>query len=115
MQFSLLHLTHFLDSDANASSIFYELLHTFGYGCFLAVLYLYSGQIWLAMLSHFALDLISYSVGGGGAGFLSLYGNVEAIGAVLVLLVNMIVVILMFGGKQKKVMQENAARMIERI
>ncbi|EEJ71293.1 CPBP family intramembrane glutamic endopeptidase [Lactobacillus ultunensis] len=115
LQFGLLHLTHFLDSDANASSIFYEVLYTFGYGCFLAVLYLYSGQIWLTMLSHFTLDLVSYSVGNGGAGFLSLYGDAEAIGAVLVLVVNMLVVVLMLLGKRKKVMQANAARLIERI
>lgn len=56
VQFGLLHMTHFLDADANVSSIFYEVLYTFGYGCFLAVLYLYSGQIWLSMLSHFTLD-----------------------------------------------------------
>lgn len=115
LQFGLIHLIHFLDSDANASSIFYEVLYTFGYGCFLAVLYLYSGQIWLTMLSHFTLDLVSYSVGNGGAGFLSLYGDAEAIGAVLVLVVNMLVVVLMLLGKRKKVMQENAARLIERI
>lgn len=115
LQFGLIHLIHFLDSDANASSIFYEVLYTFGYGCFLAVLYLYSGQIWLTMLSHFTLDLVSYSVGNGGAGFLSLYGDAKAIGAVLVLVVNMLVVVLMLLGKRKKVMQENAARLIERI
>lgn len=114
-QFGLLHLNHFLDSGVNASSIFYEVLYTFGYGCFLAVLYLYSGQIWLPMLSHFALDLISYSVGNGGAGFLSLYGNVEAIGAVLVFAVNLMFAVLMLWGKRKAVMQNNARKLIERI
>lgn len=115
VQFGLLHMTHFLNSDANASSIFYEVLYTFGYGCFLAVLYLYSGQIWLPMLSHFTLDLVSYSVGNGGAGFLSLYGNVEAIGAILILVVNLLVVLLMLWGKRKVVMQNNTRLLIERI
>ncbi|UTH91650.1 CPBP family intramembrane metalloprotease [Lactobacillus acidophilus] len=115
VQFGLLHMTHFLDADANVSSIFYEVLYTFGYGCFLAVLYLYSGQIWLSMLSHFTLDLVSYSVGNGGVGFLSLYGNVEGIGAALVLAVNLLVVFLMLWGKRKIVMQNNARILIERI
>lgn len=115
VQFGLLHLINFRNYDANASAIFYEVLYTFGYGCFLAVLYLYSGQIWLTMLSHFVLDLVSYSVGSGGAGFLSLYGNVEAIGGVTIMTITLLVTILMLGGKRKRTMQANAARMIERI
>ena len=67
------------------------------------------------MLSHFTLDLVSYSVGNGGVGFLSLYGNVEGIGAALVLAVNLLVVFLMLWGKRKIVMQNNARILIERI
>ncbi|PVV67343.1 CPBP family intramembrane metalloprotease, partial [Bifidobacterium animalis] len=53
--------------------------------------------------------------GNGGVGFLSLYGNVEGIGAALVLAVNLLVVFLMLWGKRKIVMQNNARILIERI
>ncbi len=114
LQFSLLHLYNLTNSEAKLSTTLIQLGYTFGYGCFLAVLYLYSGQIWLPMLSHFTLDLVSYSVS-GGEGFLSLYGNIEIIGGLLVAAVTLIAALLMIFGKQEKIMKLNSQKIIEQL
>ena len=88
-----------------------QVIFTFGYGCFLAALYLYSGKFWLLMLSHFSLDFIAFSISSGG-GVLSWYGNNDLLSNGLSAVVALVMTLVLLLSKQRKVMQENADRLI---
>lgn len=111
LQFGFLHLYNLVNTDTKLTEVLLQVGYTFAYGCFLAVLYLYTGQIWLTMLSHFSLDLLSYSVS-SGPGFLSLYGNPDLLSGLIFASVALLGTILMLFGKRKKVMQINISRLV---
>ncbi|WP_263421712.1 hypothetical protein [Lactobacillus crispatus] len=64
------------------------------------------------MLSHFSLDLIAFSLSEGGGGILSWYGNNDLLSNGLSMVFALVMTLIMFLGKQRKIMQENAARLI---
>lgn len=105
------HLVGLISGKYVATDIWAQAIFAFGYGTYLAVLYLYSGKIWLPMISHFSLDFLAYSLPGTG-GILSLYGNNNLLAGIISAAVTLLVTLLMLFGKRKKFMQENAERMI---
>lgn len=60
--FSLLHLLNFSAPGNTVNSLFFQILHAFGLGCLLAVIYLYSGKLWLPMLLHALADFLNTSL-----------------------------------------------------
>jgi len=109
--FGLIHYAGLLDQGP-IFIISTQAIFAFGYGCFLATLYLYSGKFWLVLLSHFSLDLIAFSLSAGGGGILSWYGNNDLLSNGLSMVFALVMTLIMFLGKQRKIMQENAARLI---
>ncbi|KRL87534.1 CPBP family intramembrane glutamic endopeptidase [Lactobacillus kalixensis] len=114
MQFGLLHFFNLVNTNTSLYDVAVQSSWTFAYGCFLAVLYLYTAQIWLPILSHFSFDFLSYSIRGGGYGFISLYGDPKILCGLMVAAVALIATGLMMWGKRKQVMRENAARLVSR-
>lgn len=109
--FGLIHYAGLLDQGP-IFIISTQAIFAFGYGCFLATLYLYSGKFWLVLLSHFSLDLIAFSLSAGGGEILSWYGNNDLLSNGLSMIFALVMTLIMFLGKQRKIMQENAARLI---
>ncbi|WP_265488927.1 CPBP family intramembrane glutamic endopeptidase [Lactobacillus sp. PV034] len=60
--FSLLHILNFSAPGATLNSVLTQILHTFGFGCILAVIFLYSGKLWLIILLHIFADILSSSL-----------------------------------------------------
>lgn len=109
--YSLTHYTGLL-AQAPVLEISAQAIFAFGYGCFLAALYLYSGKFWLLILSHFSLDFIAFSISSGGGGILSWYGNNDLLSNGLSAVVALVMTLVLLLSKQRKVMQENADRLI---
>ncbi|WP_232055333.1 CPBP family intramembrane glutamic endopeptidase [Lactobacillus gasseri] len=42
--------------------VVHQVVNAFGIGCFLAVLFLYSGKLWLTMLIHTFADIVALSI-----------------------------------------------------
>lgn len=63
--FSLDHLTNLGSTQFgvlyNLTKVEQQMIYTFGFGMLAAVLYLYTGKLWLSMLVHFGLDFIVFS------------------------------------------------------
>lgn len=110
--YGLSHYTNLLPGRMSVLDITSQVIFAFGYGCFLAVLYLYSGQIWLLFLSHFSLDFLALSLTGGGGGILSWYGNNNLLCGLLSAILPIVITLLMLFGKRKKVMLENANNLV---
>ena len=66
----------------------------------------------IVLLSHFSLDLIAFSLSAGGGGILSWYGNNDLLSNGLSMVFALVMTLIIFLGKQRKIMQENAARLI---
>ncbi len=60
--FALMHLGNMLAQPVSTTLL--QVLGTFGLGLFFAVVYLYTGQLWLAMLLHFLLDWTAFAASG---------------------------------------------------
>lgn len=60
--FSLSHVSNFLNSGLPFKNIMSQIIVSFGLGCFLAFLFLYTGKIWLNILVHFGIDFLTFSI-----------------------------------------------------
>ncbi|MGM9963192.1 MAG: CPBP family intramembrane glutamic endopeptidase [Holdemanella porci] len=90
----------------SASIIEQQMVSTFGFGLVMGVLYLYTGKLWLCMLSHFLWDIEALGVVTTTTiftGWLSV---------VILLIVSVVIAIWMLTGKRRKFMEDNANRIV---
>ena len=81
-------------------------------GLVLAILYLYTGKLWLPMLYHFGVDFLNYAVNGGikaqvWSGTLS-----DGVSSLVSIVVPVAIAIWIMTGKRKLVIDENIERLL---
>lgn len=86
-----------------------QVVYTFGTGMLFAVIYLYTGKLWLSMLIHSLVDLIALSETPLTRVVSPLITN-SWTNAIIVLLIPLIIALLMMTGKRRKFMEENVDR-----
>lgn len=107
--FALLHYTHLVEPERNLYNVSLQVIYTFGFGCFLAVAYLYTGQFWFAVLIHFLFDYLAFSttlIARTDTGFLFNYDN-GLLETLFIVLFPLVITIFMFFGQRKKIMVAN--------
>lgn len=60
--FSLSHVGNFFTTDISFTDVISQIIVAFGLGCFLAVMLLYTGKIWINILIHFSFDFLVFSI-----------------------------------------------------
>lgn len=84
-----------------------------GSGFLWAVLYLYSGKLWIPMIFHFLTDyLANLQSGWNSAGWQFNGWATDYISEVLMVLVPLAVTVWMMYGKRRDVLEENADRLM---
>lgn len=115
--FALLHYGNIWTEGRTFQDVSIQVIETFGFGCFVAVLYLYTGQIWLSMLVHAATDLIVFSQTyiSTGVGLMNGYSfsNLLTLGIGVAIPIGF--TIFMLFGKRRRFMEENANKLVEKI
>lgn len=92
-----------------------QVASAFGIGLFLVILYLYSGKIWLSMLVHFLIDYLIFAQTGGSSQPGGWTGDiVDWATTIATIVVPLVLYIWMMFGKRRKVLDENANRLISR-
>ena len=87
-------------------------IYTAALGLVLAILYLYTGKLWLPMLYHFGVDFLNYAVYGGfkaevWSGTLS-----DGVSSLVSIVVPVAIAIWIMTGKRKLVIDENIERLL---
>lgn len=115
--FALLHYGNIWTEGRSFQDVSIQVIETFGFGCFVAVLYLYTGQMWLSMLVHAATDLIVFSQTyiSTGVGLMNGYSFSNWLTLGIGVAIPLIFTIFMLFGKRRKFMEENANILIEKI
>ena len=88
-----------------------QVVYTFGAGMLFAVIYLYTGKLWLSIPIHGLVDLIALSET-PLTRIVSPLITDGWISAIIILLIPLVVALLMMTGKRKKFMEENVGRII---
>ena len=88
-----------------------QVVYTFGAGMLFAVIYLYTGKLWLSISIHGLVDLIALSETPLTRIVSPLITN-GWISAIIILLIPLVVALLMMTGKRKTFMGENVGRII---
>ncbi len=88
-----------------------QVIYTFGAGMLFAVIYLYTGKLWLSISIHGLIDLIALSET-PLTRIVSPLITDGWISAIIILLIPLVVALLMMTGKRKKFMEENVGRII---
>ena len=88
-----------------------QVVYTFGAGMLFAVIYLYTGKLWLSISIHGLVDLIALSET-PLTRIVSPLITEGWISAIIILLIPLVVALLMMTGKRKKFMEENVGRII---
>lgn len=88
-----------------------QVIYTFGAGMLFAVIYLYTGKLWLSISIHGLVDLIALSET-PLTRIVSPLITDGWISAIIILLIPLVVALLMMTGKRKKFMEENVGRII---
>lgn len=109
--FGLLHFTNFgwqklAPTIAQAAS-------AFSIGLFFAVLYLYTGKLWLTMLMHFWVDFLIFLQENGDHPGTWNGSTGEWLVAIISVVVPVCIYLWMITGKRKLVMQENSSRILQ--
>ena len=90
-----------------------QVIGVMGSGFLWAVLYLYSGKLWLPMIFHFLMDyLANLQSGWNSAGWQFNSWATDYISEVLMVLVPLAVTVWMMYGKRREVLEENADRLM---
>lgn len=90
-----------------------QVIGVMGSGFLWAVLYLYSGKLWLPMIFHFWMDyLANLQTGWNSAGWQFNGWATDYISEVLMVLVPLVVTIWMMYGKRRELLEENADRLM---
>lgn len=109
--FGMLHLSNYGWQELYATLD--QCAEAFGAGLFLAILYLYSGKLWLAMLEHFLLDFFIFAQTGGSSQPGSWGGDViDWVRITVAVVVPLSLFIWMMFGRRRRVLEENAQRLI---
>lgn len=88
-----------------------QVVYTFGAGMLFAVIYLYTGKLWLSISIHGLVDLIALSET-PLTRIVSPLITDGWISAIIILLIPLVVALLMMTGKRKTFMEENVGRII---
>lgn len=88
-----------------------QVVYTFGAGMLFAVIYLYTGKLWLSISIHGLVDLIALSET-PLTRIVSPLITDGWISAIIILLIPLVVALLMMTGKRKVFMEENVGRII---
>ncbi len=91
-----------------------QIITAFGWGCLWAVLYLYTGQLWLPMIMHAGFDFLESSKGYLAVqpnSFNEIYGN--NLIWIIDLVVPLAVVVFMMFGKRRKFIENNVEQIIK--
>lgn len=88
-----------------------QVIYTFGAGMLFAVIYLYTGKLWLSISIHGLVDLIALSET-PLTRIVSPLITDGWISAIIILLIPLVVALLMMTGKRKTFMEENVGRII---
>lgn len=90
-----------------------QVIGVMGSGFLWAVLYLYSGKLWLPMIFHFLMDYLeNLQSGWNSAGWQFNSWATDYISEVLMVLVPLAVTVWMMYGKRREVLEENADRLM---
>ncbi len=90
-----------------------QVIGVMGSGFLWAVLYLYSGKLWIPMIFHFLMDyLANLQSGWNSAGWQFNGWTTDYISEVLMVLVPLAVTVWMMYGKRRDVLEENADRLM---
>ena len=113
--FSLDHLTNLGSTQFGVlyhfTKVEQQMIYTFGFGMLAAVLYLYTGKLWLSMLVHFGLDFIVFSETPLTVSISPFFDNWAC--AFIVMAASSLVAIFMLLGKRCKFMDDNADRIMK--
>lgn len=105
-------LGHYINLLSNPGwNVNLQVMWAFPLGMFLAVLYLYTGKLFLSMGAHFLIDFFVMSRQTGSS-FLLGYGNGEFLLILLLSFILLVPTVLMLFGKRRKEMEHNAGRII---
>lgn len=88
-----------------------QVVYTFGAGMLFAVIYLYTGKLWLSISIHGLVDLIALSET-PLTRIVSPLITDGWISAIIILLIPLVVALLMMTGKRKTFMEENVGRIV---
>ncbi|MBP2057359.1 membrane protease YdiL (CAAX protease family) [Lactobacillus colini] len=116
--FALVHYGNIVTHQQSFVETNYQVAGSLGFGGMMAVLYLYTGQIWLPMLLHFLNDYILFAhtpLSTGTAGNFYGYGISPIVLEIIIIGISILFTILMLFGKRRKYMEENADKLIEPI
>lgn len=110
--FGLLHFGNVGFQQLDAT--FAQVTQAIGVGIFFAVLYLYSGKLWLTMIFHFLIDYLIFIQHGGNGAVPATWNGTVGDWATVIAAITMPVLIYswMMFGKRRKVLDENANRLI---
>ena len=116
MLFSLGHLTNLgitaFGTYYDLTAVEQQLTYTFGLGMLFAVLYLYTGKLWLNMLIHFSFDFIVFSETPLTRAVEPAFSKWTI--AIITLAVPLIVSIFMLLGKRRRFIDDNVDRIMVR-
>lgn len=107
--FSLTHLINLVSGEPT-NSVIGQIIFTFGLAAFWLVLWLSTGQLWLAMVMHFFTDLLG--LGLQGISFLANYGDPSILGGLIICLTALLLAVIFFI-PNKKVMAFNVNKLLK--
>ncbi len=113
--FSVLHILSFSTPGATVNYVVFKILHSFGWGCLLGIIFLYSGKLWLTMALHAFADYLSYSVTPlGYGGILANNGNTEIVELAAVTIIPLILAaIILYSKTARSIIDKNISKYVE--
>lgn len=108
--FGLMHLSNILLAGQSVPLTIYQALNTTLVGLFLAVTYVYTGQLWLVMLMHFTSDWIGFVTSDSSSIVGSLTSN-DWLSLLLVAVVVIVLTVWMMFGQRRNVMERHVDRL----
>lgn len=109
--FGLLHFTNF--GWQKLAPTIAQVASAFSIGLFFAVLYLYTGKLWLTMLMHFWVDFLIFLQKNGDQPGTWNGSTGEWLVAIISVVVPVCIYLWMITGKRKLVMRENSSRILQ--
>lgn len=107
--FGLMHYFNLLEQSFGITTV--QVLSAFSMGMFFAVVYLYTGQLWLPMLMHFLLDWTSFTMSGSSV-MTGAATSMDWITLVVEMVVFIGASVWMMFGNRRHVMKRHADRLI---
>lgn len=107
--FGLMHLTNAAEQGWEVT--IYQAVAVIGIGLFFAVVYVYTGQLWLAMVMHGLFDWLSFLATGTATMANSHVGLTEWIAVLVELVIFGLITAWMMVGQRRKVMDRHIARL----